>query len=74
MVAVRLRGTSSKKMSPLLMKDTSSQIQILSLANSDLNKKGRQLPAGQSVFVKFSPTTAHSLEIHLRKINPKVHK
>ena len=73
MIAVRLRGSSSNKVSNPLMKDTSSQIQILDLANSDLNKKGRQLPAGQSFFVNFWSPAPHSLEILIETMNQRYH-
>ncbi len=61
MIGVSLKGSYSTK-SLQLVSNKTCQIQILDLANSDLNEKGRQLPAGQSFFVNFWSTAPYSLE------------
>ena len=47
------------------------QIQISALDSIDLNEKGRQLPAGQSFFVNFWPSTPHSPETNNPPIKEK---
>jgi len=65
-----LRFRSNKK-SLQLVKNKTRQIQISALVSIDLNEKGRQLPAGQSVFVNFWSTAPHSLEIQPPEIRTK---
>lgn len=69
-VTVNLRESCSKKESYQLV-NKKRQIQISVLANSDLNEKGRQLPAGQSFFVKFLATNPYSPETNNPPIKEK---
>ena len=67
MIGVSLKGSCSTK-SLQLVSNKTCQIQILDLANSDLNEKGRQLHAGQSFFVNFWSSAPHSLEgVHIEQ-------
>lgn len=71
MVAVSVKESCSLNKSLQLVNNKTRQIQILDLASSDLNKKGRQLPAGQSVFVNSWSPTPHSLEVQPPEIRTK---
>jgi len=73
MVAVNLQRSRSLIKSLKLVNNKTRQIQILDLDSIDLNEKGRQLPAGQSVFVNFWSQAPHSLEILIETMNQRYH-